>query len=247
MLSNADKKLVVSLRQKKYRIQHNLFVIEGVKIVNEFLYSNNRLYTIFATKQWIDENQALISKHLDVKIQLVTERELEQISSLKTPNQVLALVEKPDYQPNIKQLKLILCLDGIRDPGNLGTIIRLADWYHLKEIFCSSDSVDCWNPKVVQASMGSLSRIKVHYLELESFFKTNEEIPVYATTLNGADIHEERIKIPACLVIGNEAHGVRPDIQSLATQHLQIPRLGQAESLNAAISTAIFLDRMLFP
>ncbi len=236
MLSKNEQKLISSLADKKNRLKENLFVVEGVKSVNEFLESDFELYHLYATEAF--------SHQIDKpKFTIITEIELKKISQQVQPNEVLALFKIPSNQ-KIDAKGLILALDQIQDPGNLGTIIRLCDWFGIKTLICSLDTVDCYNPKVVQASMGSLSRISVHYVDLATFLNL-VTIPVYLTLLEGDNVYETTLFENAILVMGNEANGIRKNLIQERFNSLHIPRFGtqqQTESLNVAMATAIFLS-----
>lgn len=237
MASKNDLKLYRSLKQKKFRQEHQLFIVEGYKSVTEFIKSN---FTI---------QKILIS---DLKYELefldaewISAKDFSAISAQKNPSGILAIIEFPQEQPmDIGSLKhgFTLILDNINDPGNLGTIIRIADWYNVTAIISSEDTVDEFNPKVIQASMGSLSRIPFYRTNLKSFIPEYKNIldqPIYAATMNGTNISEYSPKPKSALIIGNEANGISPEIEQLADQAISIPRFGHAESLNAGIATAI--------
>ena len=233
-LSKNHLKLITSLRQKKYRQKHKMFVVEGVKVVQEFLNSYFELYALFC----VDDN----FESLDTIVQ-ISEAELKKASHLVNPNKVLAIFKIPDSN-NSDFSGLLLGLDSVNDPGNLGTIIRLCDWFGVNKIVCSKDTVDCYNSKVVQASMGSLTRVSVHYLDLDDFLKKTE-LPVFIADMNGANVYQAALPNEGVLVMGNEANGISNTVKQLATQVLCIPRFGQfqqTESLNVATATAILLS-----
>ncbi|HBK71510.1 MAG TPA: RNA methyltransferase [Flavobacteriaceae bacterium] len=236
MLSKNQHKLITSLHQKKYRNQHQLFVVEGVKVVNEFLSSSIQLEKLFCTEDYYNSN----AKHTT---QIITENELAKISNLSTPNKVLGLFKIP--KPIVLDDKgLILVLDTINDPGNLGTIIRLCDWFGVTKLVCSKNTVDCYNAKVVQATMGSLSRLPVVYTDLESYLSAIE-LPVYGAIMKGENIYKTKIKKDAILVMGSESNGISKDIEGFLTQKITIPRFDKnnsTESLNVATATAILLN-----
>lgn len=237
MISKNQQKLIRSLENKKYRKLNGLFVAEGRKVVNEMLSANFPYQHIYAT-----ENSFLNGQ--DVPVSLIDEKELAKCSFLKTPDRVLAIAKLPTPHFDGFTQKVNLYLDGIRDPGNLGTIIRLADWYGLKQIYCSTDCVDAFNPKTVQASMGSIFRISVCYLDNEQT-KENlpQDLPVYGAVMNGDNIHEVDIETPCMLIIGNESNGIRDFGENLLSKRISIPKYGHAESLNAALATGILLDK----
>jgi len=234
-LSKNQLKLITSLQQKKYRAKYNLFIAEGTKVVQEFLNSNFELEQLFCLDNSVYKNYE--------KATLINELELKKISSLKTPNNVVALFKIPNTKPLLNK-GLIVVLDTINDPGNLGTIIRLCDWFGVAQLVCSTTTVDCYNSKVVQASMGSLTRVSIVYTTLETFLK-NTSLPKYATLLNGKNVYKSKLPKNAVLVMGNEANGINEELLKFVNHHLTIPRFGnlqQTESLNVATATAILLS-----
>ena len=234
ILSNNHQKLITSLSQKKYRQKHQLFIAEGVKVVRELLESSFELEIIFSTESEFSS--------LDCFIQ-VSDQELKKISSLKTPNKVLALFKIPS-QKKVNSSGLIVVLDTINDPGNLGTIIRLCDWFGVEQLVCSQDTVDCYNSKVVQATMGSLARVSISYLNLSEYLQT-VSIPIFIADMDGVNIHKSKLPASAILVMGNEANGVSDGLKQLISNKISIPRYGnsnQVESLNVATATAILLN-----
>ncbi len=236
MLSKSQSKLITSLHQKKYRIKHQLFIVEGIKAVNEFLNSDFNLHSLFCTSSFSHQLP-------EDKIEIVSDTELKKISSLKNPNEVLALFQISEIKP-IDTSKFIVILDSINDPGNLGTIIRLCDWFGITQLVCSKDTVDCFNPKVVQATMGSLSRIKIQYIDVLDFL-TKTDLPIYTAVMDGENVYQKTLDKEAVLVMGNEANGISDDVLKLITQKISIPRFGnlqQTESLNVATATAILLS-----
>ena len=238
MLSKSKIKLINSLKHKKFRKKENLFICEGVKIFDTLLDKKNfKIREIFAT-----ENFA--KKYPEEKITVISESELKKISILSTPQEVLAIVEIPQRDINDENFKsgLSLVLDHIQDPGNLGTIIRTADWFGIDRIVCSSDSVDLYNPKVVQATMGSVFSVPVFYENLETFFSKTKNIPVFGTLLEGENIYSANLPANAIILIGNEANGIRKHHLKFITHPVTIPSFNTkkaAESLNVAIATAI--------
>jgi TrmH family RNA methyltransferase len=243
-MTKSDVKYIQSLAHKKQRDEEGLFVVEGVKMVDELLLNfPDRIIKIYATETWINDREEIVKKYNFCDcIDLVS---LERISFLQTPNEVLALVSIPTTEmiPSISNW-LTLVLDQIQDPGNLGTIIRTADWFGIKQIICSIDTSDAFSPKVVQASMGSLMRLNIFYLELESFLKNLGEVPIYTAELNGESLFDLEFRQPMVLVIGNESKGVSEKISKLATKKVTIPKFGNAESLNASVATGIILSRI---
>lgn len=235
MVSKSQIKLITSLAQKKYRYKHGLFVAEGFKTISELINSKftlNRLFTL-AEDFGIEDD----------KIQKLDKRELKKISFLKTPQLALALFEIPK-ENRLQDETLILALDGVRDPGNLGTIIRLCDWFGIKHLVCSEDSVDCFNPKVVQATMGSLARVNISYCDLKSYLE-DSDLPVYGAFMDGQNIYKAETSEKGILVMGNEANGISAEIEELIQEKISIPRFGkiqETESLNVATATAILLS-----
>jgi len=234
-LSKNQLKLITSLQQKKYRTKNNLFIAEGTKVVNEFLNSSFELEQLF----YVDNLEFLQIKNTTQ----ISEAELKKISTLKSPNNVLGLFKIPSLEI-IKKEGLILALDEVNDPGNLGTIIRLCDWFGVDQLICSANSVDCYNSKVVQASMGSLARVSILYVDLEMYLK-GMNLPKYATLLEGENVYKTSLPKNAILVMGNEANGISAKILDCLTDSISIPRFGkiqQTESLNVATATAILLS-----
>ncbi len=233
-----------SLQQKKHRKAHGLFLVEGLKSVTDFLQSN--FYTIKTVYHTENSASKMLKVSGNIKFQEVSARELEKISSLNTPQEVIALVEIPDQQklePQTLAGKFTLMLDGVQDPGNLGTIIRTADWFGIAQIICSVDTVDVYNPKVVQATMGSLSRIKVNYTDI-LFLLPQIKQAVFGAMLDGENIYQTDFGTEGLILLGNEGNGIRPEILPLINRKITIPRAGRAESLNVAIAAAIFCNEI---
>ena len=233
-LSKNHLKLITSLSQKKYRHKYKLFVVEGMKVVQEFLNSSYELEILFSTESSFS--------YLDNYIE-VSEQELKKISSLKTPNKVVALFKIP-VEKNSNSSGLIVALDAINDPGNLGTIIRLCDWFGVDKLLCSKETVDCYNTKVVQSSMGSLTRVAISYIDLKEYL-TSVSIPVFIADMDGDNIYEMKPPTSAVLVMGNEANGISNYIKEIVSTKITIPRYGNSqltESLNVATATAILLS-----
>jgi RNA methyltransferase, TrmH family len=243
MLSKSQVKYIQSLAQKKFRDADGVFVIEGPKLLEEFLKINrDAIINIYALESWTALN---IDLGRNLMVTEVSEIELSKISSLKTPNEVLALVKqrKVDFKPDLNN-RITIALDSIRDPGNLGTIIRTADWFGVKNIICSKDCADCYNSKVVQSTMGSIGRVNIIYDDLKTRLKQYGHINIYAADLDGADVRAMEKPEAGIIVIGNESKGVSPEIEQLVTGKITIPRIGKAESLNAAVATAIILSHL---
>jgi len=236
MLSKNQSKLITSLKQKKYRIQYQLFIAEGIKVVNELLSSNYDLEKLFCTED-------CYSLFRSFNPAIISEKELSKISNLSTPNKALGLFKIP-VPFKIKEEGLILVLDDINDPGNLGTIIRLSDWFGVSHIVCSKKTVDCYNPKVVQATMGSLVRVPITYTAIEEFL-TETELPIYGAVMDGDTVYSTKLKQNAILIMGNESNGISENIESLINTRITIPRYSKTtitESLNVATATAILLN-----
>lgn len=241
MLSKAKIKHIQSLRMGKFRKMHGQFVAEGSINVLDFIASKLKTIEVFATADWINRYKNKLRR---LSVSEVTERELGKITALKTPSGVLAVFEPP--APSAINFEgsgsITLILEDIRDPGNLGTIIRTADWFGIRQIICSENTVDAFNPKVVQASMGSLARVELHYENLEKILSSRAEmLPVYAAVLDGKSIREIEKPEQAIIIIGSEAHGISDKLLALVDERISIPTSpdGGAESLNASIATAI--------
>ena len=235
-ISKNQHKLITSLSQKKYRQKHKLFIAEGVKVVQEFLNSTFELEMLFCT----DDFSADVSND---KIISISEVDLKKISNLKTPNKVLGLFKIPEEKP-IHKNGLKVALDAVNDPGNLGTIIRLCDWFGVDELICSKDTVDCFNQKVVQASMGSLTRISIHYLDLVEYL-SDTKLLSFIADMDGENVYKSTLPKEGVLIMGNEANGVSNEIKKLVSNKISIPRFGETqetESLNVATATAILLS-----
>ncbi len=237
MLSKNRITLITSLKQKKYRIQHQMFVVEGIKTINEFLNSSYNLEHLYTVKQF--------ASVVENKQTVINEKELKKISFLKNTNSALALF-KMQLPSVIDNTKLIVALDNVRDPGNLGTIIRLCDWFGVTDLVCNTETVDCYNPKVVQATMGSLTRVDVHYVALEKYLSELNSIPVYGTFMTGDNVYTTPLDATkGILVLGNEANGISEQIEAKVTQKISIPKFGaiqKTESLNVAMATSIVLS-----
>ncbi|MFI2743277.1 TrmH family RNA methyltransferase [Zhouia sp. PK063] len=236
MVSKSELKLITSLQQKKYRNKYQLFVVEGIKGVQEILNSSFTLHKLFCTENHL----------FDVKpehFQLISEKDLQKMSSLSSPNKVLAVFKIP-HEKNINLNGLTIALDDVRDPGNLGTIIRLCDWFGIENLICSDATVDCYNPKVVQATMGSLTRVNIMYTHLVSFLQ-KQNTSIFIADMNGENVYHTALPQEAILVMGNEANGISDEIFKCATHKISIPRFGevqQTESLNVATATAILVS-----
>lgn len=236
MVSKNQIKLITSLQQKKYRFVNQLFFAEGIKVIQELVESNFELVHLYTTQNDFEK----VSN--DEKT-IISESDLKKISALATPNSCLAIFKIP-AEKKITASGLILALDSIRDPGNLGTILRLCDWFGIDQLICSKDAVDIYNPKVVQATMGSIARVNVNYIDLENFI-SQAKLPVFGTFMDGNNIYKTDLPQDGIIIMGNEANGISPELEKLAKNRIAIPRFGnlqKTESLNVATATAIILS-----
>ncbi len=243
MVSKNQKKLIKSLYQKKYRKQHGLFVAEGKKVVKELLDAGLKLHSLFT----IDENAFEVDEQYQY---YTTTEELKQISFLTTAQTALALFYIPE-STKINTDGLVMALDDVRDPGNLGTIIRLCDWFGIQDLVCSQETVDCFNPKVIQATMGSITRVNITYLDLEKFLTLQEpNTTIFGTFMDGNTIYSESLPEKAIIIMGNEANGISKTIVDTINQRITIPQFGsnqKTESLNVATAAAIVLSEFRRP
>lgn len=247
MITKKVVKYIQSLSYKKFRDDENVFLAEGPKLIAELILSKKvPAKIICAEKKWILQNQHLLQHVQPENIYETDTSYLEKISQLKTPHEVLGVFKKPTPidQYDFKN-KVTLVLDDLQDPGNVGTIIRIADWYGIQNIVCSKNTADNFNPKVVQSTMGSLLRVNVQYTDLIEWMQEQKEIPFYAAVLEGKSIYESGRIREGILVIGNESKGIQPDILRLIRNKITIPRIGNAESLNAAVATGIILSEWI--
>jgi TrmH family RNA methyltransferase len=241
MLSKREIKDIQSLSHKKLREELKLFVAEGPKIVLELLQLiPSQIERLYATHDWIKSNPALADRPGMVA---VTDAELERISQLQTPNSIVAVIRQFESR-DPEGVFFSIYLDTIQDPGNFGTIIRIADWFGIGNLVCTEGCADLYNPKVVQASMASMARVNVYY-DKEGDWLAKQKLPVYAATLEGRSLYDQGKTDRGILVIGNESRGIGPSILSLATERITIPKKGHAESLNAAVATGIILSHLL--
>lgn len=245
-LSKNKLKFIQSLKQKKHRDAEQLFIAEGDKIVHELLASDYKIELIVALPAWLKNNSSLTT-HQPCELFVCSETDLQRISNLSTPNDVLALVHIPQIKPDYNLIKkqLVIGLDDVRDPGNLGTIIRMADWFGISHIVCSPQTVDVYNSKVIQSTMGAFLRVSVLYQPLEDFIATmkSADFPIMGTFLEGESIYQSSLPSTGLIILGNESTGISEEIKKQVTQKLFIPsyppdRVG-SESLNVAIATAI--------
>ena len=236
MVSKNQIKLIKSLTQKKYRKEHQLFIAEGSKVIEELLQSNFELEFIYTTKSmFYDVSEA--------KKAIVLDSDLAKITALTTANDCLAIFKIPKER-KMETEGLLVALDDIRDPGNLGTIIRLCDWFGISQIICSQQTVDVYNPKVVQATMGSMARVNITYVDLELYLAESENV-IFGTFMDGENIYKKQLPASGIIVLGNEANGISKTVETQITQKIAIPRFGNlqlTESLNVATAAAIILS-----
>jgi TrmH family RNA methyltransferase len=244
MISKQRIKFIKSLQYKKYRRKAQAFLIEGDKCVEELFKSDFETIILAGTTEYLNQKQKVFQSYNGTIFE-VTEKELQRIGTLKTNKSVIAVARIKEDPLFVIDNEYALALDGLQDPGNLGTIIRIADWYGITKILASENTVDIYNPKVIHASMGSFTRVKIHYCDLNDFLASSSSlIKKYGTFLDGDNVHEIKIKVPAIIVIGNESNGISDELAGKIDQRISIPRIGGAESLNAAIATAIICDNM---
>ena len=236
MITKKEVKDIQSLYQKKYRDEQKRFVAEGTKLAEELLTTSGIIQHIYATKEWLSKQRSISEPFTEISVS-----ELERISNLQTPNEVLIVAKQKELKSSpILTGNLTLMLDGIQDPGNLGTIIRTADWFGLEQIICSNDSADLYNPKVVQSTMGSILRVNCWYQDLTT--AEFDQLPVYGALLEGTDLYGISKPKEGVIVIGNESKGIREPLLSKITQPITILKTGEAESLNAAVAAGIILS-----
>jgi TrmH family RNA methyltransferase len=247
MLTKSQVKYIQSLNDKKFRKENGVFMAEGPRLINEIL-SNPAIepVALYALREWLLENKRAADSVGPNMVYEVQPQELDHISLLSTANQVLGIFKQPDYgHAGTLTDTITLLLDGIQDPGNLGTIIRIADWFGLTRIVAGIDTVDMYNPKVVQSTMGSIARVKVYYEDLHEFISVNKHINLYASTLNGKPLSSFGKIKEGLLLIGNESKGISETLVRDANHQITIPRQGKAESLNAAVATGIILSHIV--
>ena len=237
MVVKSQIKFIKSLQQKKYRLQHGLFVAEGIKMVEDLLNSNVKPFKIYSTDSKILASGVAI-------VELISEETLKKISGLVTPNKAVGVFTIPKIKP-VDFSDWVVTLDDVRDPGNLGTIIRLCDWFGIKHLVCSKNSVDCYNPKVLQATMGSIARVNIVYVELTTFLKA-QNVPIYGAFMEGMSVYTNPFPDKGILLMGNEANGISKGVAELVSKKVNIPQFGDqtAESLNVATATSILLSEI---
>ncbi|MCK5135779.1 MAG: RNA methyltransferase [Bacteroidales bacterium] len=255
MISTSNSKLIRSLRQKKFRDQHRLYIVEGEKMIRELIRghseSGHTVQQLFATGEWFEQNDKVLHQS-GITLNNATTAEMKKVSNLVTPQPVLALVTMPDRKPGIEALikTTVLGFEAIRDPGNLGTIIRTADWFGINHIVCTPDSTDVFNPKVVQATMGAIARITVHYMEMDRLLEKPgmKEKSVYGTFLDGTSLYGISLDKDPLILFGNESHGLSSRFDHYINQRISIPSFSQSgpgsESLNVASSVAVVCSEL---
>jgi RNA methyltransferase, TrmH family len=244
MISKNKLKFIKSLQIKKFRRIHTQFIVEGAKGVAELLNSDYHTGHLFVTQKFADYYSEILKDKKNI-IEIVTEEELSKAGTFANNDAALAIVNmKDNIHLEIKGNEYALVLDEVKDPGNLGTIIRIADWYGISKIICSEDCADRYNPKVISASMGSFTRVALFYCDLISYLKDIKDTPIYGATLEGKSIHKEKFHGKGYLVLGNESEGIRDQVKQMLNLEISIPKFGHAESLNVAIAAAVICDRM---
>ncbi len=241
MLSKNTAKFIKSLHQKKFRIQENKFFVEGEKSVLEVLNSDFNVEMVVCTEQFFEVHQAIF-KRKPIDLIFATQKQLEGIGQYQSNDSALALVEmKVNQEFDYPKDEFVIALDEVRDPGNLGTIVRIADWYGIRNLIFSEQTAEFYNPKVIQSTMGSFTRIRFFYGDLKSIFE-KWEVPVYGALLDGESIHQLSKPAPGVILMGNESKGISPELEAVVSKRVTIPSFGGAESLNVAIATAILCD-----
>lgn len=239
--SKNEIKFVKSLAIKKYRYKNASFIVEGLKSVQEFVHSGTKVQRIYLTSNLIGQ---LNFDMYTYECKIIDENSFKQLSEQNTPSGILAIVEMPKVELNKVEMEkgCTLILDNVQDPGNLGTLIRLADWFGIKQVICSIGTVDCYNPKTVQATMGSLCRVAVFYKNLLDLMKDQKKIKKYSAVLGGQNLYKTKVEAPCFLILGNEANGINVDLKAFRNCGIEIPKMGKAESLNVAIAGGIILS-----
>lgn len=239
MLTKAQIKYIQSLSRQKYRKEHNAYLVEGDKNAKEWLQSNATIQYVVTSKEWYTQNESIINQHQQAHIAIVPDFELEKMTALQHAQQVILVVAQPEPKSYASFTQnWTIFLDKIQDPGNMGTIIRTADWFGIHQMVCTPDCVEVFNPKVVQASMGSLLRLQITQMDTATFLQQNT-MPIYAAALNGSPINTLKQKTTGVIAMGNESQGLSPTLFNAAQHLVKIPGYGQAESLNVAVATGI--------
>ena len=246
MLSKTYTKYIQSLHHKKFRDAGNSFIAEGTKVVIELLSAGRfECEQLLGKEEWLKQNESNIRKFYKGPIQVLEFHELEKISALNTTNEIIGVFKKAVPKDPVFKNRIVLVLDAIQDPGNLGTIIRIADWFGIRDIICSDNSVELYNPKVVQGTMGSISRVNVSYGNIAGIMEEHTSIRTYATALEGKSIRQFQEIKEGIIIIGNESKGISEQVMQLANEKITIPKIGLAESLNAAVATGIILSHVV--
>lgn len=241
MLTKNKAKLIKSLSEKKYRTEHGLFLVEGRKSIEELLNSDFKIEHLLITKEFYSENSKII-KEKNITYDISEQGEIEKVSSFESNDSALAVVyQKENTEPQIFKDEIILALDDIRDPGNLGTIIRIADWYGVTKIIASKTTVDQYNPKTISATKGSFTRVQIFYTELGAFL-SKTSLATLGAFLDGENVHTSNFPTSGILIMGNESNGICKDVEKFVSKKITIPSYGKAESLNVGIATAVVLD-----
>lgn len=243
MITKNQIKHIQQLHHKKGRQAEQLFLVEGAKNVLELLQSDFNIHALYTTAHFYQENLKLLQNSQIQAIE-IENSQLERISTLESNNAALAVVQTKANQHLLAEQEWVLVLDDIKDPGNLGTIIRIADWYGIKKIVASEQSVELYNPKVIAATMGSFTRVALYYCDIATYMQALPKAHFYGAVMNGSSIYQQKFGKEGYLVIGNESHGISATIQNMLSAKITIPGRGGAESLNAAIATAIILDNV---
>lgn len=247
MLSKAQIKYIQSLQHKKYRQKSGQFIAEGEKVVQELLQTGLSVKAVYATERWLQEQSVLLAGKPAVEVVAIDEATLKQLSALSTPNRALALLDIP-AEGSTKDIanSVTLALETIQDPGNMGTLIRIADWFGISQVVCSPDCVDVYNPKTIQATMGSIARVRIITLPLLPWLHTCG-VPAYAATLHGQDLTGFSTLKEGIILIGNESRGLSQEVIAASRYRVTIPRIGGAESLNAAVAAGIICSHLTLP
>lgn len=245
MLTKATAKLIKELHEKKGRTEHKLFLVEGEKNILELFNSDFTIQSLFVTSDFLTSNKAIleqVAQRSKIEYTIIEQEDLEKVGTLESNNAALAVVhQKENVALDIGTNEIVLALDDVRDPGNLGTIIRIADWYGITKIICSETTTDFYNSKVISATRGSFTRVQLFYTNLETYLK-NTNSPILGAFLDGENVHTMEFPTSGILVMGSESHGISKNLSSLITKKITIPAFGKAESLNVSIATAIILD-----
>ena len=243
MISKQKAKFVKSLKLKKYRLKASSFLVEGAKNVIELIHSAYEIEDLFVTQKFLDEYSERLPD--DLHYEICKEKDLIYMGTFLSNGYALAVARMTGNSQRELTGKVVIALDSVNDPGNLGTIIRIADWYGIDTIVASNDSADFYNPKVINASMGSFTRVYVHYMDLEHFFESNTTHKIYGAVLDGRRIHQAHFATPLVVLMGNESKGITSSLMKYIDERITIPRFGGAESLNVAVSTAIICDNVM--